>query len=57
MCGFKRFVSAAQFCQVYDEVRHFLRTRSRRNEPVSLVWQRALHAGRMQVLMATLALA
>jgi putative transposase len=56
MCGFKRFVSAAQFCRVYDEVRHFFRTRSRRKEVVSLAWQRALYVGRMRVLIATLAL-
>src|SRR5262245_40216994 len=36
MGGFKRFVSAARFCRVYDEVRNFFRVRSRRNEPVSL---------------------
>jgi len=31
--------------------------RSRRNEVVSLAWQRALHLGRMRVLMSTLAVA
>src|SRR5262249_2434584 len=36
MCGFKRFVSAERFCRVYEEVRNFLRTRSQRNEAVSL---------------------
>jgi transposase-like protein len=55
MCGFKQFVSAARFCRVYDEVRNFFRLRSRRNEAVALAWQRALHEGRMRVLMATLA--
>jgi putative transposase len=57
MGGFKRFVSAARFCRVYEEVRHFLRARSRRNEAVSLAWQRTVHVGRMRVLVATLALA
>jgi transposase-like protein len=57
MCGFKSFVSAARFCRVYEEVRHFLRARSRRNETISLAWQRALYVGRMRVLMATLAVA
>jgi putative transposase len=57
MCGFKRFVSAERFCRVYEEVHNFLRTRSRRNEAVSLVRQRALHVGRMRVLLATLAVA
>ena len=55
MGGFKRFVSAERFCQVYEEVRHFLRVRSQRNESVSLAWQRALHVGRLRVLMTTLA--
>lgn len=57
MCGFKSFVSAERFCRVYEEVRNFLRIRSQRNEAVSLGWQRALHLGRMRVLMATLAVA
>ena len=55
MCGFKRFVSAERFCRVYEEVRNFFRIRSQRNEPVPLAWQRALHLGRMRVLMMTLA--
>ena len=55
MGGFKSFMSAARFCRVYDEVRHFFRTRSRRNEAVALAWQRALHLGRVRVLRATLA--
>jgi len=57
MCGFKSFVAAERFCRVYEEVRHFFRTRSQRNESVSLAWQRTLHRGRMRVLMATLAIA
>jgi putative transposase len=57
MCGFQSFVSVTQFCRVYDEVRQFFRARSRRNEVVSLAWQRALHVGRMRVLMSTVAVA
>ena len=57
MCGFKSFVSAARFCRIYEEARHFLRAHSRRNETLSLAWQRTLHVGRMRVLMATLAVA
>src|SRR5262245_39863168 len=57
MCGFKRFVLAERFCRVYEEVRHFFRTRSQRHESVLLAWQRALPLGRMRVLMATLAIA
>lgn len=41
--------------RVYEEVHNFFRTRARRNEVVSLTWQRTLHLGRMPVLMATLA--
>jgi hypothetical protein len=55
MCGFKRFVSAERFSQVYKEIRNFFRARSRRNEAVSLAWPRMLHLGRMRVLMAALA--
>jgi hypothetical protein len=57
MCGFKNFVSAARFCRVYYEVRQYFRHRCRRNEVVSLAWQRIIHVGRMRVLMTTLALA
>jgi putative transposase len=57
MGGFKKFVSAERFCRGYEEVRNFLRPRSRRNEAVSSAWQQALHVGRMRVLMATLAVA
>jgi len=56
MGGFKSFVLAERCCRVYDEVRQFFRARSRRNEAVSLAWQRALHVDRMRVLMATLAI-
>jgi transposase-like protein len=47
MCSFKSFVSAARFCWVYEELRHFFRVRSQRNESVPVAWQRALHLGRM----------
>jgi len=57
MGGFKSCVSAARLCRVYDEVRNFFRARSQRNEKVALAWQRALHLGRLRVLMTTLALA
>src|SRR5262249_47169892 len=57
MCGFRSFVSAERFCRAYEEVRQFFRARSQRNETVPLAWQRALHLGRMRVLMATLAVA
>jgi len=57
MCGFKRFVSAERFCRMYEEVRNFFRVRSQRNEMVPLAWQRALHLGRMRVLITTVTLA
>ena len=57
MLSFKRFVLAEQFCRVYEEVRDFFRVRSRWNESVSLAWPRALHVGRLRVLMTTLAVA
>ena len=57
MCSFKNFVLAERFCRVYDEVRNFFRVRLRWNELVSSARQRALHVGRLRVLMATLAVA
>jgi len=57
MCGFKSFVSAERFCRVYEEVRHFFRARSQRNQWLSLAWQRTPHCGQMRVLMATLTVA
>ena len=57
MCGFKRFVSAARFYRVYEEVWNFFRVRSQRNKSMSLAWQRALHLGRMRILTTTLAMA
>jgi putative transposase len=56
MGGVKSFV-AARFCRVYEEGRHFLRAHSRRNEAISLAWQRTPHVGRMRVFMATSAIA
>jgi|SRR5581483_1692101 len=54
MCGFKSFVSAERFCRVYDEVRHFLRARSRRNETTSLAWQRwQQHKRRISAAIST----
>jgi len=57
MCGFKRFVSAARFCRVYEEVRNFFRLRSQCDEVVPLAWQRVLYLGRMRVLTTMLAAA
>lgn len=57
MGGFKRFVSAERFCQVYDEVRDFFRARSQRNELLSLGLPRVLQVSRMRVLRASSAVA
>jgi len=57
MCGFKSFMSAERFCRVHDEVRNFLRPRSRRNEVVSLAQRRQLSVCRMRALLTSLAAA
>jgi putative transposase len=57
MGGFKSIESAKRFCRAHDEVRNFLRPRSRRNERVSLAQQRLLYTGRTRVLLTSLAAA
>jgi len=57
MGGFKSVESAQRFCRVYDEVRNFLRPRSRRNESVSLARRRLLYTARSCVLLTSLAVA
>jgi putative transposase len=57
MGGFKSVASATRFCRVHDEVRNFLRPRSRRNEVVSLVQRRLLYTARTRVLLTSLAAA
>ena len=42
--------AAERFCRVYEEVRHFFRVRSQRNEAGPLAWQRALLLGRIASL-------
>jgi hypothetical protein len=55
MGGFKSVESAQRFCRVHDEVRNFLRPRSRRNEVVSLAQRRLLYTARTRVLLNSLA--
>lgn len=55
MGGFKSVESAQRFCRVHDEVRNFLRPRSRRNEVVSLAQRRLLATARMRALLTSLA--
>jgi putative transposase len=57
MAGFKSIELAKRFCQVHDEVRNFLRPRSRRNEVVSLAQRRLLYTARTRVLLTSLAAA
>jgi transposase-like protein len=55
--GIKSIASAKRFCRVHDEVRNFLRSRSLRNERISLVQQRLLYTARTRVLLSSLAAA
>ena len=57
MGGFKSVASAKRFCRVHDEVRNFLRPRSRRNELVSLAQRRLLYTVRTRILLTSLAAA
>jgi putative transposase len=57
MGGFKGVKSARRFCRVYDEVRNFLRPRTRRNEMVSLAQRRILYTAHTRVLLTSLAVA
>jgi putative transposase len=57
MGGFQSVESAKRFCRVHDEVRNFLRSRSHRNEVVSLARRRLLYTARTRVLLTSLAAA
>jgi putative transposase len=57
MCGFKRGVTAAHFCRVYDEVRSFLRPQKRRNKRLALTQRRRIHQERFAQLMRLMAAA
>jgi len=57
MRGFKSVPAAARFCRAHDEVRNFLRPRSRRREVVSLAQQRLLYTSRTRILLTSLAAA
>jgi len=54
MRGFKSFASAERFCRSYDELRDFLRPRSRHNQPVSASRCRLLHRRRAISALAIL---
>jgi putative transposase len=57
MRGFKSFASAQRFCRSYDELRNFLRSRTRHNQPVSASRRRLLHLRRATSALGILAVA
>jgi len=54
MRGFKSFASAERFCRSYDELRDFLRPRTRHNQPVPADRRRLLHLRRATAALAIL---
>src|SRR3954467_10999196 len=54
MPGFKCPRSAARFCRAYDELRNFLRSRSRHHQPVPADCRRVLHLRRTAPVLAIL---
>ena len=54
MRGFKSFASAERFCRSYDELRNFLRPRTRHNQPVPAHRRRLLHLRRATAALAML---
>ena len=54
MRGFKSFDAAERFCRGYDELRHFLRSRTRHNQHVPARRRRLLHLRRATTALAIL---
>ncbi len=54
MRGFKSFASAGRFCRSHDELRDFLRPRTRHNQLVSARRRRLLHLRRAADALAIL---
>jgi transposase-like protein len=54
MCGFKSFDSAERFCRIHDELRNFLRLRTRHNQHVPANRRRLLHLRRTAAALAIL---
>jgi hypothetical protein len=54
MCGFKEFGAAERFCRGYDELRAFLRFRTRHNQHVTANRRRLLHLRRAKAALAIL---
>ena len=57
MRGFKSFASAERFCRSHDELRDFLRPRTRHNQPVPAHRRRLLHLRRATAALAILEVA
>jgi Transposase domain (DUF772) len=57
MRGFKSFAAAERFCRGYDELRDFLRPRTRHNQPVPACRRRLLHFRRATTTLAILEVA
>jgi hypothetical protein len=54
MRGFKSFASAERFCRSHDELRDFLRPRTRHNQPVPARHCRLIHLRRATGALAIL---
>ena len=54
MRGFKSFASAERFCRSYDELRNFLRLRTRHNQHIPADRRRLLHLRRASCALAIL---
>ena len=54
MRGFKSFASAERFCRSHDELRNFLRPRTRHNQHVPADRRRLLHHHRATAALAIL---
>ena len=54
MRGFKSFASASRFCRSYDELRNFLRLRTRHDQHVAADCRRLLHLRRTNRVLAIL---
>ena len=54
MRGLKGFASAERFCRGYDELRNFLRPRTRHNQHVPADRRRLLHLRRANAALAIL---
>ena len=54
MRGFKSFASAERFCRSYDELRSFLRLRTRHDQHIPADRRRLLHLRRATAALAIL---